>query len=280
MKKILSVILAASTTVMLAGEPSDPKKEHTGIPVTKLSFARKMQANSEGQANIVVKMNVSQLLLGTLAFQREYGFHKNMSFALGAHFLLPKKAPKYFAEEDPTGEGLRDTKLKGFAITPEFRFYPGAKEEHQAPHGFYLAPYFRYARFTFTSGYHDVYYDDVTKKNVEYGYDMKVTYKGNTIGLMIGSQWIIGDHFSIDWWIIGAGFGKADLEMRADGQGFTLDQDAQDELKKQLEREFAAASFIGSKPVVETTATSAKVTIPNLPMRSIRAFGLCLGYAF
>ena len=109
---------------------------------------------------------------------------------------------------------------------------------------------------------------------------MKVTYKGNTIGLMIGSQWIIGDHFSIDWWIIGAGFGKADLEMRADGQGFTLDQDAQDELKKQLEREFAAASFIGSKPVVETTATSAKVTIPNLPMRSIRAFGLCLGYAF
>lgn len=80
-----------------------------------------------------------------------------MSGALEVNFLLKRSLPGFFSKDNPTGEGLRNTELKGFGITPEFRFYPGPKEEHRVPHGFYLGAYFRYSKYTVSSGYVEIF---------------------------------------------------------------------------------------------------------------------------
>lgn len=234
-------------------------------------------AYNDGEPNMVVKWNVTQLAFRNLSFQFEYGFHKNFSGALGFNFLLKRSFPELFVEQDPTGEGLHDPELKGWAITPEFRFYPGRKEEKKAPRGFYLAPYFRYAKYTIDSQYSIAFSDG---KN--YSYDFQLTYSGYSAGLMIGQQWLIGKHFSIDWWIIGAGAGKAKIKMDAVGSGIVMNAQDQAEAKQQVEGEFSD-SIWGYDADVSTTSNSIKAEVKGLSMISLRSlviFGLNLGIAF
>lgn len=225
--------------------------------------------------NSVVKMNVSQLGLRNLSFQYEYGFHKNMSGAIGFSKLLEQKSPAFFTEEDPTGEGLRNTKIRGFAITPEFRYYPGVKEEHQAPHGFYVGAYYRYAKYTYTSDY-----SVKASTGRTYAYDLVSTYKGGTLGVLIGSQWIIGKHFSIDWWILGGGAGNAKFVMEATGSGFIMNAQEQADVKAAVEDRIGDVPVVDLGGKVTTTSNSVKVTSDKLPMLGFRGFGLCLGFAF
>lgn len=253
--------------VPLGQEPALLKKRISS------SFMR-MDYDDE-QARMVVKMNISQLVLKNISLQYEYGFHKNMSGALGISFLMKRDAPEFFTEEDPTGEGLRNTALKGFAITPEFRFYPGAKEEHQAPHGFYIGAYYRYSKHTITSTHTENFSNGKT-----YSYNMEASYKGANAGLMIGSQWIIGKHFSIDWWILGGGAGKAKFQMEATGAGFIMNSQERAEVKESVEQELADVAVLGFKTEVTTTGNSVKAAVNGLPMLSFRGFGICLGFAF
>lgn len=101
---------------------------------------------SETRKN-VVKLNLFGLGATAIPLQYERALSKNMSVALGVTFVPSRSLP---AQLD-LGSELTNPQFKGIAITPEFRFYPGKKEKHQAPHGFYLAPYLRYASYTFGS---------------------------------------------------------------------------------------------------------------------------------
>lgn len=231
--------------------------------------------DDDEQPKAVVKLNLSQLALKNISLQGEYGFHKNMSGALGVNFLLSRPFPSFFTEKDPTGEGLRNTAFKGMAITPEFRFYPGRKEEQQAPHGFYIGAYYRYSKHTLTSDYTEHF-----KSGKSYSYDMEVTYKGSNGGIMIGSQWLIGKHFSIDWWILGGGFGSAKFKMEAIGSGFIMNDDERAEVKASVEDELKNVTLFGFDTDVTTTTNSVKAEVKGLPMFSFRGFGLCLGFAF
>lgn len=79
-----------------------------------------------------------------------------------------------------TGFSSDGVMLRGFGITPEFRFYPGAKGSME---GFYLAPFARYQNFNIS--------DDVSKGTLS-------TIGG---GLLIGGQWIFGRGISLDAFI-------------------------------------------------------------------------------
>jgi hypothetical protein len=232
---------------------------------------------NEDQPKNVIKMNLSQIALRNFSFQYERALHENLSVACGLSFLLVRPFPGAFSKDDPSGEGLRSPTYKGWAITPEFRYYPGGDvEEKPAPHGFYVAAYLRYAKYQLTSEYYEKFSDGTT-----YGYDYNLTYKGANLGLMIGSQWIIGKHFSIDWWILGAGYGKARFSMEAVGHGINMDASDQAEVKASVEGEFDDSAIVfGQKVEVTTTSNSVMATVKGLPMISLRGFGLCLGFAF
>ena len=74
----------------------------------------------------VVKMNFLSLIVKTFNVSYERVIDENNSFQLGVFY---------------TGAKIGDTKLTGFGITPEYRFY---LSETEAPNGVYVAPYLRY----------------------------------------------------------------------------------------------------------------------------------------
>lgn len=236
---------------------------------------------NEGEIKLahVIKLNASQLALKNISLQYELGFHKNMSVALGYSNFLRREIPSQIYSNDKA-DGYHLPYMKGWAITPEFRFYPGKKEEKPAPHGFYLAPYMRYSKYTLGASY--VEFDAVTSAKREY--ELTGTYKGSTVGLMIGSQWIVGKHFSFDWWILGAGVGKAKLVLEATGSGLNLTPAQQAALESDVTDNIGElGKFSNGALSVETTSNSAKITISGVPMTSIRGAlvgGFNFGFKF
>jgi hypothetical protein len=196
-----------------------------------------------------------------------------MSGALGFSKLLPRGLPSSLAGASAQ---FLTPKINGWSITPEFRFYPGKKEEHQAPHGFYFAPYARYAKYSISSGFSEVYDDGVNAVTYVSG-DVEVYYKGLGFGLMIGSQWIIGNHFSIDWFILGGhgGNGKVGFEITSPNIG-TLTAQQKQEFEVDLAKSVAD---VADGVTVDISGNTAKVQAPA-KFIGVRGLGLNLGYAF
>jgi len=225
----------------------------------------------------VIKLNLSQLALTNVSLQYEYGFHKNMSGLLGVSLMLPSSELSGFSTQPDANSSITETspKYNGWSITPEFRFYTGKKEKHQAPHGFYIAPYVRYSSYNVTTSLSDLNSGTIV--------NLTAKYSGFTGGLMIGSQWLIGKHFSIDWWIAGAGYGKANLKLDAVSPNSNLSQQDQDNYKTQIKDgvdQITKAVGGGTETTFTTTSNSISTIVSGLPALSLRGFGLCLGFYF
>lgn len=290
MKKIFSLLLLALTANLSAGNDTakteKPETLSKDFAVNQENNAESFMSDESVAYRHVVKLNITPLAIGNIPLQYEFSFHKNLSAALGINvFNLPKRIRnQIISEDDGSGEGLTNFKIGGWSITPEFRFYPGKKEKHQAPHGFYLAPYFRYSK-TNISGDFVSNLPDPNNSNVERPVttNMALGLGGYSMGLMIGSQWLIGKHFVIDWWILGAGSGKGRLTAELSQDAFVFSSSEQDELRETLENSFeniALPGYGSITPEVTTNETGAKLTLRGVPMTSVRAFGLSLGIYF
>jgi hypothetical protein len=75
-----------------------------------------------GGSKSVIKLNLTQLAFRNFSLQYEYGFHKNMSGALGISLVIPRNIPGQIYSPPSKTEGWQIPKFSGFAITPEFRF--------------------------------------------------------------------------------------------------------------------------------------------------------------
>ena len=221
---------------------NDGLKNQSMLP----SFSSKKKsasANYNGESNIAIKMNLTQLALKNISFQAEYGFHNKMSVALGFSVLMKRSLSTLYSAPSQYGDNFTIPQLSGYAITPEFRFYPGGKEDKPAPNGFYIGAYFRYAKYKLTQ---TVSYTETGKTNPKtYSAEAKQTYGGVNGGIMIGRQWIIAKHFTIDWWIIGAGYGKAKYTYEWVAPGANLSQAQQDDVKAQADANFNGFSAFG-----------------------------------
>ena len=239
-------------------------------------------AKKEKACKNVVKLNLMPLMWKTISLQYEFAFHKNMSGALGFYYFVKRPLPRLFAPPADKPDGWKNPYIAGWSITPEFRYYPIAKAEHQAPHGFYIAPYFRYASYSLIADYYDI---GVNSNNIAYNnqFSMRATYAGFAGGLMIGSQWIINKHFSIDWWILGGGAGtsKLTIEVETVLGNINLTTQEQEDLKADIQTNIGSLGKYGSGALnIATTPTTAKIQIKGIPMSSFRGFGFTLGYAF
>lgn len=277
MKKTFIVTLIVAGMNLFAGEPFLLKNDKgSEFPKTKpemLFSKKKMQANADDKSNIAIKLNLTQLGFKNLSFQGEFGFHPKMSVALGFSYLLKNELPAYNGDEY-----FGPLTYNGTAITPEFRFYPGGDEDKPAPNGFYIAAYLRYAKYKMTQR---VSYTETDKTfNQTYSAETEQTYGGVNAGLMIGRQWIIGKHFSLDWWIVGAGYGKAKYTYKWLSPGANLSPADQRKAEDAAEENFSDFSALGYSGEATATNNSVKMTVSGLPMISIRFMGLCIGYAF
>ena len=210
-----------------------------------------------------LKINVLSLGATNISLQDEYSISGNSSIALGVSYLPERGLPSFAIKDDPSNNA-KNLKLGGFSITPEYRYY----FKGNGPKGLYLAGYFRYAKYT-TKEY-DFTYDKSS------GSDGTVRIEGDftssVFGIMLGSQWLLGEKWTLDWWIIGAGFGSQKGEY--EGTGTFSNQDQTD-----IQNEVNSIDLPVADVAVTTSSSSVKVTIePKYP--AFRGFGLCLGYRF
>ncbi|MBN8664957.1 MAG: DUF3575 domain-containing protein [Chitinophagales bacterium] len=116
----------------------------------------------DGEKKNLVKVNMLSPLVRTGSFFYERKIGTNSSLQLGVFY---------------TGSKFDELKLRGFGITPEFRYYASEKG---AMEGFYLAPFLRYQHYEIT--------ELMNKGTLN-------TFGG---GLLIGKQWIFTKGISVD----------------------------------------------------------------------------------
>ena len=100
-----------------------------------------------------------------------------------------------------TGFSGSDVTLRGYGLTPEFRYYVGKKE---AMNGFYLGPFLRYQQFKLNDKQ-----DNAGKLS---------TYGG---GFLIGNQWIFSRKVTLDAFI-GPSYNHGDVKVTAGQDEFNL----------------------------------------------------------
>lgn len=158
--------------------------------------------NSEKPKRHFFKVNLAGISLNG---QYEWTFAKRFSVAVGYRALPKGKLPfrKFIPTTDANmRESLDKLIFSSSSFTPEIRIYTGKKGYGQ---GFYLAPFYRKAQYK-ARGLGIDYIKDNGQKAI---IDMTGSINGETFGLMLGAQWVLGKHFCLDWQIVGPHIGKS-----------------------------------------------------------------------
>jgi len=191
----------------------------------------------EGGQN-AVKANLLPLLGGTFAVEYERALTQRLT--LGAMFSTrPEKALPFMStiksvvvDDDPDLEDILDkTTLGATSFAVEGRFYTGKKGAFR---GFYLAPYFKVAKYALGMPI-SAEYDEPSLGIHE---EAEIMFKGNlnatTVGLGFGLQYTIGNRVTVDWRIIGPGYGKGKGTISG-RHNRDLSADLQEEFRKEIE---------------------------------------------
>ncbi|MCP2037741.1 DUF3575 domain-containing protein [Chryseobacterium sp. HSC-36S06] len=220
------------------------------------------ETNSE-KLNIV-KTNVTAYAFRNVNLTYERILSKKFSIAAGYGTVSKGKIP--FSSSILKDTEFTDTQvgLTHFTIEPRIYFGQGYGR------GFYLAPYYRHTT---------VNADNVTL-NVDFATDsvpMKIAGKatGDSGGLMLGVQWFLGktDSWILDFWIIGAHYGKGKGDFRGNsGRPLTAEEQAQ--VRKEIED--IDIPFVEYTVTTDTNGATINVDGPWAGLRS----GLSFGYRF
>lgn len=156
----------------------------------------------------ILKVNLTSLLIRNYSFQYERVLTRSVSLAISYRFMPLGSAPfeNYIINNSPEIEAERFDQMKvgNTAFTPELRFYFGKKRFGR---GFYLAPFYRFARYDAVDvpGVYDPSDPDSNQVNLLGKGKLSV----NSGGLLVGAQWNLGRVLVLDWWIIGPHYGKS-----------------------------------------------------------------------
>jgi hypothetical protein len=230
------------------------------------------------EANNQVKLNLLPLTGGTFAVEYERALIGGLTavgmFSYRAESNLPFLSSwKSLVDDEETENILADTKMGATSFAVEARYYPSKKG---AMRGFYVGPYLKHATYSsfvplsveFNPG-EQTGYEEIEKV------DLSGKINALSFGLGIGVQFKLAKNVSLDWRIIGPGYGssRGTLTGKADR---ALTPDEQQELRDQLDD-------IGEIPFVKikssnVDAEGADVKIKG-PWAGIRT-GLSIGYRF
>lgn len=232
-------------------------------------FAQTGEQEAGNAKKNLLKLNLTALLLKNYSVQYERVLSKSYGVALSFRTMpnttVPLKGILLDLSDDDqdTKDVLDKLRLSNYAITPEFRFYPGSRGYGR---GFYIAPYYRYAKFKSN----DVVYD--YNNNTE-SITLRGKFSSHSGGLMLGAQWFLGKSISLDWWIIGAHFGAGNGTF--DGlTDHTLTPQEQADLRQSLDD----TDIPFGQKQVNVTANGASIKLTG-GWPGLRA-GLSLGFRF
>lgn len=172
-----------------------------------------------------VKINALALPLRTLSGQYEIKLARKITLATTVNYMalgkVPFKQQLMDWSDDDLGDILIDqARIGNFSIAPEIRFYLSKKG---AFNGFYIAPVVKYSELKLD--FPILYGEDEVEAPFAGGIK---TYTG---GLQLGAQWKIAGPVGLDWWILGATYGRSNGALHYNQP---LPADAQAELRQEL----------------------------------------------
>lgn len=218
-----------------------------------------------------VKLNLSSLLVNNIGIQYERALSPKIAVACQARYTMPGKLALSNAYGSiVNGDSILDGEIKlgGWAITPEFRFYP----KHVLK-GFYLAPYVRVRNISLD--YPVSYKDDL-------GRQQSVLASGNINsfggGLMIGSHFNLGKSVSLDWFILGLQFMSSKASFKATSSE-SLSPSEQSDLRAELDKIRTDADFLIKTFDYQVGANNFSVDGTFIAV-GLRGLGLNLGIRF
>jgi hypothetical protein len=223
-------------------------------------------AQNEGKN--IGKINLSAFAFKGFNIQYERQIADKFTVALGYSNIPNTKVnvQKYAETYGGTGNlQFGNFQLTTSIFTPEVRWYTSKRG---AFHGFYVAPYARIGSYNisgplnFTTGN-----DKATRTAVFNG-------KLNAVsgGLMLGSQFKLSKRFYLDWWIVGASFGRATGSLVAVSQ---LSETEQRDLKSALDDLDVPLTTLRSA----VNSNGATVTT-NGGIAGVRGLGINVGIRF
>ncbi len=227
----------------------------------------------------VVKVSLTSLAFKGLTAQYERALGKRISVALsyrgipGQNLVLvdrfERSFEKHFDYDQADFENIRNMELTSNVITPEIRIYTGSK----GTRGFYLAPYASFAshRIKTPAFIFEKTEDDESTSTISL--PMNGSVRGISGGLMLGAQFNLGSRITLDWWIIGASFGKANGTVEALSV-VPLSEDWQEEVSYALEN--FELPYVKYETQVNSQGATLKVDGPWAGIRG----GLSLGLRF
>ncbi|REJ85196.1 MAG: DUF3575 domain-containing protein [Bacteroidetes bacterium] len=188
--------------------------------------------NAQPVANMVVGANIIKTNLTGAAFSH-YGLQyervtgPNQSFAAGFSITPEIELPFKQSLLDAYGDNsdartaIESMKFTKFTFTPEYRFYVSKKG---APKGFYIATFARYTNMSIQNTY-----EFTPNSGKKHYLELDGHFKGYGAGALFGIQYLLGNRWTIDWWIAGPFIGI--LDSKFDG----IDRDTEDILTAQDE---------------------------------------------
>lgn len=220
----------------------------------------------------IPKFAPTGLIFGNFQFQYERVINRKFSAALTYSTIPQGDFPfqDLIAESVETNDNdinryIENSSFQYSSFTPEVRLYLGEGYGK----GFYLAPFYRHADYTFKDI--DIYYNSDT--GAEEVMKTRGDISSNTFGLQIGSQFNLGSRIILDWFIIGPHYGSSNGDLVGIAEA-SLSENEQADLRSELD---AIDLPIGNFSY-DVDSKGAKIKIDG-PWGGIRA-GLAVGYRF
>ncbi len=218
-----------------------------------------------------IKTNLMDLAIKNYNITYERSILKRMSLSIGYRFMPKSNLPPIFVnkiadfikDEDISLNGLQ---LGNRAFTAELRLYAGIGKIS----GFYIAPYFRSASFDLTIPIEN----DSSKAN-PIVFNGKINAK--SLGILLGKQWVLGNHIVLDFYIIGGHVDKdVTTSFRADNIiGYENPNQLDNALGKTFDKRIGLWTF---KAKAESNNSASLVREGTL--YGIRAMTISLGVKF
>ena len=261
MKKLFIAFSLLSISILSAQQLDNPLTSEQ-IDSTKLEYQVKKN---------IIKLSLTSLAFKNIHVQYERVLSKKISVSLSVSRIFEGGIPMLSSVEsyldDPGSfDQIRDMTLSYYSITPEVRFYLSKKGHGK---GFYLAPFYRNSKITLDGVSFDYENDTSTTSTIK----TSGSISGNTVGLLLGSQFNLGKSVVLDWWIVGPHYGSGNGELIGkDSSGLSADE--QDELRVEI-------TNLELPLVDESSEVNAQGVKVNLtgPWGGVRA-GISLGFRF
>ena len=171
----------------------------------------------------IVKLSLTSLAFRNIHLQYERVLNKRISVSLSFSTIFEGEIPLLGSVESSINDArsfdkIKDVSLSYYSVTPEVRFYLGKKGFGK---GFYLAPFYRNSKLTL-DGVSFEYENDASGTST---IKAKGSISGNTVGLLIGSQFNLGKSVVLDWWIVGPHYGSGSGSLNGrNSQPFSSDE--------------------------------------------------------